>query len=259
MAKSIPISQIVDEFHYSISATVRKQRRIRSGTFWSKFKFERRTRDRIEAVRTALEERRIKISLENSLFGSEKRSELLVLRLQDSMLPIDIAIPHTAKELTGNRDEIDDLACENVHKFDRIEAKLKHLAEVRHVEIDVTFTFSDLFRELFWNDTPGHYELSPGVFGASPSNWTYHIALAIKQACKILNLTCRFEAHGKRDAIIEEENEEKVSQVILAAEWEWDYESIFGKGKELDKLKATCKSTRRLMVFYWFIVRILNI
>jgi hypothetical protein len=55
-----------------------------------------------------------------------------------------------------------------------------------------------------------------------------------------LDLNCRFETRGKRDAIIE--TREEPVEIVLAAEWEWDYEDIFGKGKELDKLKATCKA-----------------
>lgn len=90
---------------------------------------------------------------------------------------------------------------------------------------------------MFCNDTP-HYEITPGRFGATRSNWTYHTAISIAQACKILNLTCRFEAGGKQDALIETIDE--VPEIILAAEWEWEFDDIFGKGKELDKLKNTC-------------------
>lgn len=229
------INQVADELRESILATVKRQRRIRSGSFWNKFKFERRTKDRVEAVKAALADRKIEINLEDSLFGAEKRGELIVFRIAN-----EIPATRPEKDKTTPPTNIKDIgepAFESVHKYDRIEAKLKHLTEVRHLDFSITLTFSELFVELFWNETP-NYELSEGVLGATRSNWTYHTAIAIAQACKILDLNCRFEAHGKRDAIIETKN---LAEVILAAEWEWDYKDIFGKGKELDKLKTTCK------------------
>jgi len=45
---------------------------------------------------------------------------------------------------------------------------------------------------------------------------------------------------GKRDAIIE--TQDPVPVILLAAEWEWDYDDIFGPGKELDKLRITCQN-----------------
>jgi hypothetical protein len=80
--------------------------------------------------------------------------------------------------------------------------------------------------------------LSPGVFGATRSNWIYHTAGAVSQTCKILKLICKYEALGKRVAIIE--TMEEPPEIILAAEWEWDYDDIFGAGKEPEKLKITC-------------------
>ena len=240
MAKSPSVSEVVDEIFKSILATPKRQRRIRSGTFWNKFGFERRTKERVESVKNALKERAIIFNLEDSLFGSEKRGELIVLKQTDS------EVSQIAKETKSKvqetpptkHKEIGEPAFESVHKYDRIEAKLKHLAEVRQLNFYIAFIFSVVFVEIFWNDTPS-YELSPGVFGATRSNWTYHTAGAMSQTCKILNLTCKFEALGKRDAIIE--TKEQFPEIILAAEWEWDYNDIFGAGKELDKLKITCQ------------------
>ena len=93
-------------------------------------------------------------------------------------------------------------------------------------------------RSFFSNDMP-NYELFPNVFGATRSNWTYHTAGVISQICKVLDLTCKFEALGKRDAVIETRG--KNPEVILIAEWEWDYNSIFGEKKELEKLKKSCQ------------------
>jgi hypothetical protein len=114
------------------------------------------------------------------------------------------------------------------------------------LNIDVTLTFSISFVEAFLNDIP-NYEISAGNFGATRSNWTYHTAMAIAQTCKMLNLTCKFETLGKRDAVIETRDEKP--EVILAAEWEWDYDDIFGRGKELEKLKASCKTSKTAEAF----------
>ncbi len=129
---------------------------------------------------------------------------------------------------------------ESIPEYKHIRSKLSYLTAINQSNFDITLVFSILFREIFWNDTP-NYELSAGNFGATRSNWTYHTAMAVAQTCKIMDLTCKFEALGKRDAIIETRNE--VPEIILIAEWEWDYEDIFGKGKELEKLKASCKAS----------------
>lgn len=260
MAKIQNISKVINDIVESISATSKKQRRIRSGTFWNKFGFERRTKERVEAVKSALKKHKITINLEDSLFGSEKRGELIVLSQNKS------AKSQTKKEYVNEvqnvpqikHKELGEPALESVHKHDKIEAKLKHLTEVRQLPFDITFIFSVLFAEIFWNDTPS-YELSPGVFGATRSNWTYHTAGAISQTCKILNLTCKFEALGKRDAIIE--TKEQPPEIILAAEWEWDYDDIFGKGKELEKLKDTCQknpTANAFLLIYCPIKKYLN-
>ncbi len=260
MAKSPSVSEVVDEIFQSILATAKRQRRIRSGTFWNKFGFERRTKERVEAVKVALKERAITFNLEDSLFGSEKRGELIVLKQTESESS-PFAEESTAKVQDAppvKHKELGEPAFESVHKYDRIEAKLKHLAEVQQMNFAIQFIFSVLFVEVFWNETPS-YELSPGVFGATRSNWTYHTAGAISQTCKIMNLTCKFEALGKRDAIIE--TKEQVPEIVLAAEWEWDYDDIFGAGKELDKLKTTCQknpTADALLLIYCPITKYLN-
>jgi len=54
MTKDIVISKTVEELYDSILATPKGQKRIRSGAFWKKFRFERRTRERVETVNAAL-------------------------------------------------------------------------------------------------------------------------------------------------------------------------------------------------------------
>lgn len=240
MASVLSVSEISNEILQSILATSKKQRRIRSGTFWKKFGFERRTGERIESVKVALKERGIAFNLEDLRFGLERRSELIVLSYVGDKLPQSTTEAKHKLEVVPpvKQKQVGEPALEMVHKYDRIGAKLNHLAKVEQLNFDVTLIFSVLFVEMFWNEKP-NYELKPGVFGATRSNWTYHTAGAIAQTCKIMNLTCKFEALGKRDAVIETKGE--VSEVILIAEWEWDYDDIFGAGKELDKLKASCK------------------
>jgi len=240
MVKVLSVSEIADEILQSILATSKKQRRIRSGTFWRKFGFERRTKERIESVKAAFKERRIVFSLEDSHFGSERRSELIVLSYVEAKLPQNTTQAKPKAEVAPpvKLKQIGEPALEMVHKYDQIQARLNHLAKVEQLNFDVTLIFSVLFIEMFWNEKP-NYELKPGVFGATRSNWTYHTAGAIAQTCKIMDLTCKFEALGKRDAVIETKGE--ASGIILIAEWEWDYDDIFGAGKELDKLKASCK------------------
>jgi len=141
---------------------------------------------------------------------------------------------------------LDEHTPESVPEFEQIQSRLSHLADVNPLNIDVTLTFSISFVEAFLNDTP-NYEISEGIFGATRSNWTYHTAMAMAQICKSLILPCKFEDLGKRDAVIETRDEKP--EIILVAEWEWDYEDIFGKGKELDKLKASCKASKTAEAF----------
>lgn len=248
MANVPSISEVSDEILQSILATAKKQRRIRSGSFWKKFRFERRTRERIESIKIAFKERGIAFNIEDSRFGSERRSELIVLSYVKEKLPQSTTkVKPKAKDTSLiKHHQIGESALDTVHKYDRIQARLNHLAKVEPLNLDVTLIFSVLFAELFWVEKP-NYELKPGVFGATRSNWTYHTAGAIAQTCKIMDLTCKFEALGKRDAVIETKGE--ASEVILIAEWEWDYDDIFGAGKEIEKLKASCKKHETAAAF----------
>lgn len=119
-----------------------------------------------------------------------------------------------------------------------LDDRLKVLAPVYIADFNIPLAFSVAFRSIFMAEQP-NYEMKKGQYGATRSNWTYHTALAIAQASRMLNMVCRFEAMGKRDAIIQSPDEPPV--VVLAAEWEWDYEDVFGNGKEIDKLLLTCK------------------
>lgn len=131
-------------------------------------------------------------------------------------------------------------------EYEQIENRLKAIVEVLPYEVDIYYAFSLTFARIFLGDTP-NYKLKNGTIGATRSSWTYHTAFAIAQTCKMFNLLCKFESHGKRDAVIETNEEEP--EVLLFAEWEWDYEDIFGKGKELEKLKDSCRETKTAEAF----------
>lgn len=144
--------------------------------------------------------------------------------------------------MTKPRDDQDDLDAQILRKrhpaYEAVSRSLAGLADVEVLPIPIAYAFSVAFIQLFLADQP-NYELARGVYGASRSNWTYHTALAIAQASKLMNLTCKFETQGKRDALIETRDERP--EVVLVAEWEWEAEDVFGKGKELEKLRATCR------------------
>ncbi len=137
---------------------------------------------------------------------------------------------------------MDDLTIE----YEQIESKLKSIVKVLPYEVDIYYAFSLTFARIFIGDTP-NYKLRDGTIGATRSSWTYHTAFAIAQTCKMFNLLCKFESHGKRDAVIETNDEEP--EILLFAEWEWDYEDVFGKGKELEKLKESCRETKTAEAF----------
>jgi hypothetical protein len=80
--------------------------------------------------------------------------------------------------------------------FDSIAESVKHLAPANVWYIDPNRAFSVLFAQIFVSDSP-NYELKPGFVGATRSNWTYHTAMAMAQAAKFMNLTCKFENSGQ--------------------------------------------------------------
>jgi hypothetical protein len=130
--------------------------------------------------------------------------------------------------------------------YDAVSDHLSDLIEVRVLEIPLPVAFSVAFVQLFMGDQP-NYALRGGQYGASRSNWTYHTALAISQASKLMDLTCKFETLGKRDAVIETKTEPP--EVVLIAEWEWTSEDIFGSGKELEKLHISCRQNSGAAAF----------
>jgi hypothetical protein len=116
------------------------------------------------------------------------------------------------------------------------------------VDIDISRsqTFSLIFREIFLTDTP-NYKLDATTYGAVRTSWTYHTAFTVSQTSRTMDLICRFEARGRRDAVIETKDDNP--ETLLFAEWEWDYTDVFGKGKEIDKLKDSSRSEKKADAF----------
>ena len=98
MAKHTPISDVVEDIFQSILATPKRQRRLRSSTFWDKFGFERRTKDRVEQVKEALLQRSLMLNLDDATFGTEAKDEWIVLSYIEPELPaaaIQMDLPTT--------------------------------------------------------------------------------------------------------------------------------------------------------------------
>jgi hypothetical protein len=123
----------------------------------------------------------------------------------------------------------------------QIEDKLAGTAVVKPARHSLAQLFTLVFRERFVARAPAG-QLRNGEYVATRSNWSYHTAISVHSAAWTLNLSCRFEAMGRLDAVIE--TPEEKPQVVLLAEWEWDHKDVFGKGKELDKLVRGLRALR---------------
>lgn len=130
--------------------------------------------------------------------------------------------------------------------FDVLEERLDQGIEIIRLGFPEGAAFSVLFDRLFLADQP-NYQMPDGSYGASRSNWTYHTALAMAQAAKLMKWSCRFETFGKRDAVLETLDEPP--EVTFICEWEWDAADVFGNGKELEKLKHSCRTHKTADAF----------
>ena len=79
MAREPAVADVVEEIYQSILASPKRQRRLRSKTFWGKFGFERRTKERVERVKEALQERDVILNIDEVVFGTEGREAWIVL------------------------------------------------------------------------------------------------------------------------------------------------------------------------------------
>lgn len=118
-----------------------------------------------------------------------------------------------------------------------LDANLEQLAQllsgkssVISVQHRLSETFTRLFRVNFF-DLPIISTLNTQP---NRSNWTQHTYYAIRTTAKALYLSCIFETMGRLDAVIETVSD--YPGVILVAEWESDAFTVFGQGRELEKL-----------------------
>ncbi len=101
MKNNPTIVEITEEILQSILATPKKQRRIKSSTFWKKFGIERRSKEKIEIVKKALEESSI-------FFESD---EEIGIEAMDKMVKLSYLEPQLAEvfqktiEKSPNRDD----------------------------------------------------------------------------------------------------------------------------------------------------------
>ena len=96
-----PTTEIVEEILQSILATPKKQRRLKSSTFWDKFSIPKRTKDRVGEIATAFENAGIVVSIANGTLGIEGKDDWIILSYLDPELPSNtekpvprIATPH---------------------------------------------------------------------------------------------------------------------------------------------------------------------
>jgi hypothetical protein len=117
---------------------------------------------------------------------------------------------------------------ESGQELDNLSDRLRKITQVKTLFRSRTQLFTLVFRELLVSDWLRFDR-------RSRSDWTQSIAFAMRRASDVFLLSCRFEAMGKLDAVIEGRHQER-SHVVLLAEWEWDCWSVFGESQELEKL-----------------------
>ncbi len=92
MTKDIVLNKVVEEILQSILATPKKQRRLKSSTFWNKFGIGRRNSERVSQVKEALAECSIILNIEDSHFGTESREDWITisyLEVEPPQLPTE--------------------------------------------------------------------------------------------------------------------------------------------------------------------------
>jgi hypothetical protein len=78
-AKALSVEEVVEEIFQAVLATPKRQRRLLSKTFWDKFGFKVRTKERISQVAAELKRRGLAINLDASVFGTEAKDEWIIL------------------------------------------------------------------------------------------------------------------------------------------------------------------------------------
>lgn len=99
MAKLQPVPDVVEEIFQSILATPKRQRRLRSKTFWAKFGFKVRTKDRVEQVREALKRRGLLTNFEDEEFGTESKDDWIILTYVEPPRPPTVLEEELASDI----------------------------------------------------------------------------------------------------------------------------------------------------------------
>jgi len=86
--------------------------------------------------------------------------------------------------------------------------------------------FAALFQYFWHRDFP----MDQRSTGARRSDWTIHTGIVVRNIANLMGFVTRFESGKRKDAVIR-----NTEQDIIALEWEW--EGVFGKANELEKLK----------------------
>lgn len=142
----------------------------------------------------------------------------------------------------------DEITFENYDKpveynLKKLEQSLIGISSVSGIQHRLSETFTLLFRDIF-ADFP-LTSFSGGV--PNRSNWTHHTYYTIRTTAKSMFLSCTFETMGRLDAVIETYSE--YPGIILVAEWETNAFSVFGSGKELEKLWASAEGHKHADAF----------
>ena len=87
MVKELTISEVMAEIYQSVLATPKRQRRLLSKSFWAKFGFKARTKERIEQVREALKRQGLVLNLDDAHFGIENKDDWIILSYVEPSLP----------------------------------------------------------------------------------------------------------------------------------------------------------------------------
>ena len=92
MPKGSSIDQVVEEIHQSVLATPKRQRRLLSKTFWDMFGFKVRSRQRIEQVRNALNQRQLLTNIPTALLGTEARDSWLIITYDEGLDAVQVSV-----------------------------------------------------------------------------------------------------------------------------------------------------------------------
>lgn len=96
MKNSLTVAESTEEILQSILATPKKQRRIKSSTFWKKFGIERRSKEKIETVKKAL--------VENNIFFES--TEEIGIEPMHKMVKLSYFEPKLAKVFQKTTEEV---------------------------------------------------------------------------------------------------------------------------------------------------------